>query len=50
MVEYLIVHQADAASAAANIYAAAHRPGCSFGITPESRNGSGVNFRYEEDD
>ena len=48
MLEHLIVQQADTASAAANVYAGAHRPGCSFGIAPESRNGKGVNFRYEE--
>ena len=48
MLEHLIVQQADAASAAANVYAAAHRPGCSFGVTPQSGQGKGVNFRYEE--
>ncbi len=47
MLEHLIVQQADAASAAANVYAAAHHPGCSFGIAPESKNGKGANFRYE---
>jgi 3'-5' exoribonuclease len=48
MLEHLIVQQADAASAAANVYGAAHRPGSSFGIAPESGNGKGVNFRYEK--
>ena len=48
MLEHLIVQQADAASAAANVYAAAHRPGCSFGIAPESKNGKSANFRYEK--
>lgn len=47
MLEHLIVQQADAASAASNVYVAAHRPGSSFGIAPESGNGKGVNFRYE---
>lgn len=32
MLEHLIVQQADTASAAANVYAAAHRPGHSFGV------------------
>jgi hypothetical protein len=40
-------HQADAASAAANVYAAAHRLGCSFGVAPQSGQGKGANFRYE---
>jgi 3'-5' exoribonuclease len=48
MLEHLIAQQADAASAAANFYAAAHRPGCTFGNTPEGRNGKGASFRYEE--
>ena len=47
MLEHLIVQQADAASAAANVYGAAHRPGCSFGIAPGSSTGKGANFRYE---
>jgi 3'-5' exoribonuclease len=48
MLEHLIVQQADAASAASNIYVAAHRPGCSFGVAPQSGQGKGANFRYEE--
>jgi len=48
MLEHLIVQQADAASAAANVYATAHRPGCSFGMAPESKNGKSANFRYEK--
>ena len=48
MLEHLIVQQADAASAAANVYAAAHRSECSFGIAPESSNGKEANFRYEK--
>lgn len=48
MLEHLIVQQADAASAASNVYAAAHHPGRSFGIVPKYRNGNTLNFRYEE--
>jgi len=48
MQEHLIVSQADITSAAANVFAKAHRPGCSFGIAPDSKYAKGVNFRYEQ--
>ena len=43
MLEHLLVSNADSASAAANLYAAAHKPGQSWGIAP----GKNLNFRYE---
>jgi 3'-5' exoribonuclease len=44
MLEYLLVTNADSASAAANVYASAYQPGQSWGIAP----GKNLNFRYEE--
>ena len=47
MLEHLIVNQADTASAAANVYAAAFIRGQSFGIAPDRKIGKDLNFRYE---
>ena len=47
MLEHLIVQQADAASAASNVYAAARRPGYSFGAALQPNDWQSVNFRYE---
>ena len=43
MLEYLLVTNADAASAASNLYVRAHKTGQSWGIAP----GTNPNFRYE---
>ena len=43
MLEHLLVSNADSASAAANLYARAYRPGQSWGMAPDKS----LNFRYE---
>jgi 3'-5' exoribonuclease len=44
MLEFLLVANADSASAAANVFASAYQPGQSWGVAP----GKNLNFRYEE--
>ena len=48
MLEHLIIQQADAASAAANIYSASHRSGQSYGNALVLNSGRSLIFRYEK--